>query len=81
MKLEIYGKPAPKEEPPVRLRLVRALDGAIMLEAVDEGGSRVFAGNLLYFSETGRIIRQRGVSPDLGFDLDEQGCIKMGDEE
>jgi hypothetical protein len=75
MKLKIYGKSDPVKAP-VRLRLVPS-GSNVTLEAVDENGDRVDRGCLLLITRNGTIHRPRGVSRDLGFQLDSYGHIKV----
>lgn len=80
MKLEIYDEKKVEEEKKVRLRLVKNWDGHICLRAVDEDGDMIDRCALVYFSKEGHVGRYLGVNPDLGFDLDEKGRIKLDDE-
>ncbi len=78
MKLEIYDDTTPETEKVVTLRLQRFCgDGPIWLSAVDERGVTVGGGNILRIKPDGSIKRCRGVEPDIGFDLDVQGRVKI----
>ena len=78
MKYEIYSESAPKEEPPVRLRLVRDSDGRVNVVTVKEdGGVWMY---LIAFTPEGRLTRQSFIDPALGLDLDDRGRIKLEGE-
>jgi len=71
MKLEIYEpleNRAQKEEP-VRLKFKQS-GSDIIVGVVNENGLAVDRGNLLIFSQTGRIYLCGNVNPLLGFELD-----------
>jgi len=74
MKLEIFGDPSREV---VRLRLVEDDDGEVSVCAVRANGECVDYGVLLSFAEDGRMRREVRISPDLGFDLDDYGRIKL----
>lgn len=59
----------------VATRLVRS-KGTILLIVVDPEGNRVFEGDLISLGPNG-FVRQRNVSPALGFQLDKLGRIVM----
>ncbi len=78
MKLEIYNDTTPETEKVVTLRLQRLCrDDSILLSVVDERGKALPRGNILRFGPDGRITRCRGLYPDIGFDLDVQGSVKI----
>ena len=77
MKLEVFQPIKTKKT--VFLDLRSAGDGAIVLCAVDESGSPLSAGCLLYFEPSGHIARIRNVDPSLGFKLDKKGRIVVGE--
>jgi hypothetical protein len=75
MKFVVYReKSAPKEKPPVRLRLQDGGDGSVEVIAVDEAGDRVRNGYIATFCD-GHLILHGSVSSDLGLDLDHEGHI------
>jgi hypothetical protein len=76
MKLEIYNQIKQKEEMPVRLALKQKGDN-ILVCAVDKNGDIVPGGCLISFQPSGKVIQHCLVSPYLGFDLDDDGQIKI----
>ena len=60
----------------VRIDVKQSADG-IVINAVDENGDIVAGGHLVKLRTTGRIWHCRNVDPDLGFDLDGNGRIKL----
>jgi len=76
MRLEIYGEEAKKEEEPTILRLV-AIGSVRYLVAVYGNGVTRNRGNILEFWSDGRIGRCEDVNPDLGFQLDKNGRVKV----
>lgn len=68
MKLEIYDEAQPKQEEPVRLRLVYApfKPDVIMVIAVDAKGKRLTSGALLSIYPNGTVWRLPGLDPRLG---------------
>jgi len=76
MKLEIYGEQQEKLEQIVRLRLEKSED-AISVIAVKENGNRISWGHLMKFLPSGQIHFSQLINPDLGFDLDKDGRIKI----
>ncbi len=76
MKLEIYDGATPEPETVVTLRLQKE-SGSIWLIAVDERGVMVRGGNILRIKSDGSIYRVRGIDPDIGFDLDAEGRVKI----
>lgn len=78
MKLEIYEeKKVEEEKKKVRLRLIRDDYGNVILTAVNKNGKRFEDGNLIYFDSKGRLKRNCGVNPVLGFELDDKDRIKI----
>lgn len=55
---------------------MRWKDGKVAVCAVDEKGERLVHGYLLKITERG-VVREKGVNPDLGFPLDEDGRLKL----
>ncbi len=76
MHLSIYPDATPEPEKAATLRLQKE-SGSIWLIAVDERGVMVGGGNILRIKSDGSIYRCRGVDPDIGFDLDVQGRVKI----
>lgn len=77
MKLEVFKSSKTKKT--VFLDLCSDEDGAIVLCAVDESGSPLSAGYLLYIEPSGHILRIENVDPSLGFKLDEEGRVVVGE--
>ena len=73
MKLEIWNEQE-KPEGPVRLRLVQDGDDVYVV-VVNENGDRVDDGTPLWFGPDGRVGLAGGLNPNLGFQLDKNGCI------
>lgn len=78
MELEVYREAEPRDSV-VRLRL-KPGGGCVTVEAVDENGRRVPAGNLLTFQADGTIHLVPGVNTGLGFQLDASGRIRPNPE-
>ena len=79
IKLEIFDNPKAEIEP-IRLALKAGkTPGTIKVCAVDSKGDILPCGNLVTFSANGRVRRHRGVSPKLGFDLDECNRVELYD--
>lgn len=76
MKLEIYSEQLKMSERITRLRLEKSGD-EISIVAVRENGSYIDSGHLMRFFPGGQIRLFQHVNPDLGFDLDEEGRIKI----
>ena len=75
--LKIYETEA-KVNPPVILRLTKiSADGCVSLYAVDSYGKPVDAGFLLDISSDGTVRLASGITKDLGFDLTEEGRLKV----
>ena len=72
MKLVIAGQ----KEQVVRLKLVQC-GSAVELVAVDERDKIVPSGHLLVIESEGTISRHSCVSDELGFDLDDNGYIRI----
>lgn len=51
----------------------------VKLVAVDKDGNPYSAGNILYFNDNGTVTRCTDVDPELGFQLDELGRVKICD--
>ena len=67
MILEVYDEQKKGEK--VRLRLIQ--DGLkVYLQVVDKDGYKVRDGSMLVFYPNGRIIRNTGFNPTLGFPVD-----------
>ncbi len=77
MHLSVYPDATPEPEKAATLRLHRDDCGSIRLTAVDERGKTNPRGNILWIKPDGSIKRCRGVDPDIGFDLDVQGRVKI----
>jgi len=69
MKLEIYEPRKTEETEPVRLKL-RQSNSDIVVSVVDKNGNLVDRGNLLCFTQNGKIYLSGNVNPSLGFKLD-----------
>ena len=84
MKLEVYIKEPPEEtEQTIRLAFCERLceeGDEIFIVAVRKHGGVEMQGNLIAFLPNGRIRLGGSVNPDLGFDLDEKGRIKLAEE-
>ncbi len=76
MNFEIYEENKPEEKGPVRLRLQRRT-GGVAVVVVDKKGEVEKNGTLLQLTDNGKISRITGVDEDYGFQLDEQGRIKL----
>jgi len=77
MKLGIYDE-AKIVERPVILRLSRFVcSGAVELKAVNERGERLIRGDILVILPNGTIKMAEQVDPDLGFQLDKDGKVKL----
>jgi len=76
MKLKVYEK---NEENKIRyLRLMEIFD-EVSLVVVDENGERVDYGNILVIKDNGTIYLNRDINPALGFQLDDNGRMRMYD--
>lgn len=58
------------------LNLKRTSGNIIILECLGPDGDWMYAGNLFTISKEG-ICLSKDVNPDLGFDLDEKGRLKV----
>lgn len=56
----------------------QAIFGGIIVQAVDENGTRLSCGNLITFSSEGTVRVIPGVNPHLGFRLNLDGGIQEG---
>lgn len=74
MKLEVWNEPEAKEEQPTRVRLRKDCDDLLILEVVDVKGFSVGCGQIGYVRGAG-FHRCMGLSPSLGFSLDDDGRI------
>lgn len=77
MKLRVFEEKERKEE--MYLRLEQEGE-RILLYTVDINGIRHPSGNLLFINSNGTIHRIARVDPSLGFDLKEDGRIKLSGE-
>ena len=75
MKIKIYSEEAPAEKV-LRLRLVGHSNG-VALHAVDESGSVVRGGRLLFFIGDGNLHLETDISEHLGLCLDERGRLEV----
>ena len=73
MKVEIYNEDA-VPEPVLRLRL-RQSNKDVVLEALNEDGTRISGGNLLSITSTGRLSRSFSINEDVGLKLDKDGRL------
>lgn len=73
MNLEVWTEPEPRKEEPTRVKLVPG-DITVGVYAVDAKGRAMDRGLIGTLSSEG-FHRCDGVSPDLGFALDEKGRI------
>ena len=87
LKLQAY-KPQPEEEKITRVKLEDGSgydygdgygSGIVTVVAVDKDGNRVDQGILFRLLPNGTIQRMASVNPNLGFVLDDKGCIKFED--
>ena len=72
IKYEIYPKGKCQDvelDRTVRLQLVRDADG-VVVRAVKENGDPLVGGNLVEFESNGKLYRYRGVTSELGFEMD-----------
>lgn len=74
LQLQIYGETLEKN---IFLKLFKHPGGYISLRVCKEDGETVSGGCLLYVTTKGDITLCGNVSPDLGFDLDESGQLKI----
>ncbi len=74
-KFKVYS-PQDTEEKTVYLKLEPSGSDSVELYAVDKNGHLRIRGRLLCF-EDGRLRLCAGIDPDLGFDLDDIGRIKL----
>lgn len=76
MELEIWTDPEPTKKEPTRVRLVKVAGDRLKLCVVDAKGVPVRRGAITDLSGDG-LNRRRGLSPDLGFPLDDEGRIRV----
>lgn len=79
MKLEVYSEDE-EEDKTVRLRFLEYGGGNFIVTVVDKRGNRLSQGDLIWFNKDGTIHRETSVNPDLGFQLDKDGRIKLDEE-
>ena len=75
-KLKVYQPSDKEEEKTVYLKLEPGLGDTVNLITVDKNGTLIYCGRLLEL-RNGRVHLCTGVDPSLGFDLDDEGCIKL----
>jgi len=75
MKLCIFTEPE-KAEPVLFLKLENFL-GDVTLGVCDASGITIAGGNILRISDEGMLMRFPNVNKKLGFQLDEDGRIKL----
>ena len=76
MKLEVYKETEVKEEPVLRLRLIKTpLNASIALAAVNQDGSEIRDGHILEIKSDGTLYKYHDLSIP-GLQLDDAGCIK-----
>ena len=56
---------------------LQSFSGGIKLCAVDRTGKSMKQGNILSIEQNGCVELDRSVNPDLGFQLDEKGRVKI----
>jgi len=78
MKLCIFNEPE-KTEPVVFVKLESYLDD-VHLVVCDASGVTVIGSNILRISSNGTLIRFIDIDKELGFQLDEEGRIKLAGE-
>lgn len=78
MELKLFEEYKKKEE--YYLRLMHSGASIVELAVVDEDGNRCSCGTLLTITQKGIIILHSHISPKFGFDLDEQGRLKVNSE-
>jgi len=76
VRFKVYDDTPEKKEKTVYFRL-REDDGDIDLIACDEEGNRLINGTILFISAGGRLQLCTDVNPNIGLDLDEEGCIEL----
>ena len=81
MKFRVYKEKEANEEPVVALRLIVCFDGSAGLFAVDSNGNILLDGGLITLALDGTACRSQGVNPDLGFQLDHKGRIRLAGED
>ena len=74
MRYEVFDE---KDSGIVRLKLSITDFGAVRVEAVDAKGNNISGGHLLQLTLSGKLRRTRYVNPGLGFELDDEGRIKL----
>ena len=76
LNLEIYDDTKPVVKPPVFLKLLSTLSD-IKVVVVNEKGRTLTSGHLLRFNNDGSVFTYPGVASELGFQLDDEGRIKV----
>ena len=56
---------------------LQSFSGGIKLCAVDRTGKAIRQGNILSIEQSGCVELDEAVNPDLGFQLDEKGRVKI----
>jgi len=75
MKIEIWDEDQKEEEQPLRLRLVRVIDG-VELRVVNATGS-CCSGHLLKITDSGALYLEPSISHRFGLKLDSHGCLEV----
>jgi len=81
MKFRVYEEKEATEEPVVTLRLRIYYDDGAELSAADSDGNILPCGHLITLPLDGTVKRLEAVNPDLGFQLDHRGRIKLAEED
>ena len=76
MKLEIYEEQEVEKDETIRLTLIESM-GSIDLIIVNREGQRLRDAAILTINDDGTMKRLQNLSQSHGFQLDEEGRIKM----
>ena len=78
MNLEVFDEGKAKAQT-TYLTLNKTSDGNITVWVCDVDGNLRPGGCIAIFRKCGELYLDRGINPNLGFALDDKGCIKLGE--
>ncbi len=77
MRLDIYTDPPTAPKLAATLKLEATTSSAVQLVAVDRNGEILPRGAILKLTTAGVIFRFSSIDPAFGFDLDDEGRVKV----
>lgn len=81
MKLTIFDEKKSNEDKELFFTLKKSRLDHLCLVMVDDDGDTLISGSILSIDPAGTLYLPRGISPYLGLELDDEGRIKINNED